>query len=170
MDSRVNFVNDSQISLEPLTPKTITAFKIINSSVFPVQYSEKFYQEILNEDVQDFSRIVILKSSGTPIGAVSCRIASPKLGTNLTDSDLYIMTLGTLPAYRRRKIGTILLEYIFQLCKKLSFIKRIVLHVQTSNEEALDFYKKFGFRIADTIEGYYKRIDVTSAHLLIKDL
>ena len=32
-------------------------------------------------------------------------------------------------------------------------------HVQTNNEEALQFYKKFDFFITETKEGYYKTVE-----------
>lgn len=43
-------------------------------------------------------------------------------------------------------------------------------HVQVSNDDALEFYQKFGFRIVDTKEQYYKRIEPPHAFVLQKDL
>ena len=43
-------------------------------------------------------------------------------------------------------------------------------HVQVSNDDALEFYQKFGFTIVDTKEQYYKRIDPPHAFVLRKDL
>lgn len=43
-------------------------------------------------------------------------------------------------------------------------------HVQVSNDDAKEFYQKFGFHIVDTKEQYYKRIDPPHAFVLQKDL
>lgn len=43
-------------------------------------------------------------------------------------------------------------------------------HVQVSNDDALEFYQKFGFHIVDTKEQYYKRIDPPHAFVLQKDM
>ena len=43
-------------------------------------------------------------------------------------------------------------------------------HVQISNDEALQFYNKFGFKIIDTKQEYYKRIEPADAYVLEKSL
>lgn len=43
-------------------------------------------------------------------------------------------------------------------------------HVQVNNEDAIAFYKKFGFEIVETKEHYYKRIEPADAHVLQKTL
>ena len=43
-------------------------------------------------------------------------------------------------------------------------------HVQISNEEAIGFYKKFGFEIVGKKENYYKRIDPPDAFILQKEM
>ena len=43
-------------------------------------------------------------------------------------------------------------------------------HVQTNNEEALQFYKKFDFFITETKEGYYKTVEPAEAFVLQKTL
>jgi hypothetical protein len=41
---------------------------------------------------------------------------------------------------------------------------------QINNEEAIKFYSRFGFEVAETIKGYYKRLDPPDAVLLRKQL
>ncbi len=46
------------------------------------------------------------------------------------------------------------------------------LHVQTSNEEAIRFYQRAGFEIAETLLGYYRknRLNPPDAYILRKRL
>ena len=46
----------------------------------------------------------------------------------------------------------------------------VVLHVQVSNDVALEFYKRFGFEVVETKEAYYKRIEPADAHVLEKKI
>merc|ERR1711908_16030 len=50
----------------------------------------------------------------------------------------------------------------------LGNVSEIYLHVQISNEEAIAFYKKFGFDVGEQIDNYYKRIDPPHAVVLRK--
>lgn len=36
---------------------------------------------------------------------------------------------------------------------------QVMLHVQTNNDEAIAFYKRFGFEVVDEVKDYYKRIE-----------
>ncbi|CAG8562773.1 12928_t:CDS:1, partial [Funneliformis caledonium] len=75
--------------------------------------------------------------------------------------------------YRNLGIGTKLLEHILQHAtlptQQPKFVE-IYLHVQTSNEEALNFYKKYDFEIVATVEGYYKKISPSDAYVLSRKL
>ena len=63
-----------------------------------------------------------------------------------------------------------MLKHILEQCEQDPTIQEIYLHVQTNNEEAINFYRKFGFHIKATIDGYYKNIDPTDAHVLSKSI
>ena len=43
-------------------------------------------------------------------------------------------------------------------------------HVQVSNADAIAFYERFGFRIIERKENYYKRIEPADAFVLQKNL
>ena len=88
------------------------------------------------------------------VGAICCRLE--KKGES---ASLYIMTLGVLAPYRSCGIGTKLLTATIEEADQDSSIEEIYLHVQTSNTDALDFYKRFGFEQREKICNYYKRID-----------
>lgn len=47
-------------------------------------------------------------------------------------------------------------------------ISEIYLHVQTNNDDAIAFYKKFGFEITDTIQNYYANITPPDCYVLSK--
>ena len=47
-------------------------------------------------------------------------------------------------------------------------IAKVYLHVQSNNEEALEFYKKHGFEVAEKCENYYPQFEVSDAYKLEK--
>jgi ribosomal protein S18 acetylase RimI-like enzyme len=78
------------------------------------------------------------------------------------------MTLGVLPPYRSCGIGTKLLTTTLQEAEEDNSIEEVYLHVQTSNTDALEFYKRFGFEQKEKICNYYKRIDPPDCYLMVK--
>ena len=61
-----------------------------------------------------------------------------------------------------------MLQHIYQLAESDSTINKIILHVQISNEDALNFYERHGFTNVELVERYYKNIDPADAYLLVK--
>ena len=52
----------------------------------------------------------------------------------------------------------------------MSFIPNIYSFLQVNNEDAINFYKNFGFDIVETKQQYYKRIEPADAYVLEKKL
>lgn len=101
------------------------------------------------------------------VGAVCCRIDT----TDPNARRLYIMTLGCLASYRRLGIGTEMVKHVLDyVSSKDSNFDSIFLHVQVNNQDAIEFYQKFGFKILETRKNYYKRIEPPDAHVLSKSL
>jgi ribosomal protein S18 acetylase RimI-like enzyme len=147
--------------LGDVTPHNIRQLRILNSSVFPVTYNDKFYKDVL--ELGELAKLAYFND--IVVGGVCCRVDTSQDKRRR----LYIMTLGCLRPYRRLGIGTILLDHVFKICKDDGKFNSIYLHVQVNNEEALSFYKKFGFEIKEKEERYYKRIEPSDAYVLEKD-
>ena len=85
------------------------------------------------------------------------------------------MTLGVLAAYRGRTIGAQLIQSILDYFEEtmtspeLKDVTEISLHVQISNDDAINFYtEKFGFEKGEMVENYYRRIDPPHCYKLYK--
>ncbi|KAH8549387.1 acyl-CoA N-acyltransferase [Umbelopsis sp. PMI_123] len=159
-------VTTSRIALGDLTPNNIGQLRALNSTLFPVNYSDKFYKEVL--EVGEFAKLAYFND--VCVGAVCCRVEP--VDTNENTSKLYIMTLGVLKPYRHLGIGRKLLDHILEhaATTKEHNITSVYLHVQTTNQEALSFYKNQGFEITGTTTSYYKNIDDKDAHVLSKPI
>ncbi|KAF3667869.1 putative 6-hydroxynicotinate 3-monooxygenase-like [Capsicum annuum] len=141
------------ISLENVRYKNMMQLKKINTVLFPVRYSDKYYSDALA--AADFTKLGLMQAlvlkfaeqsfnayySDICVGSIACRL--DKEGEAVC---VYIMTLGVLAPYRGLGIGTKMLNHVLDLCIKQN-IREICLHVQTSNEDAINFYKKFGFEV-----------------------
>eukprot|EP01104_Vermistella_antarctica_P021519 TRINITY_DN9778_c0_g1_i1.p1 TRINITY_DN9778_c0_g1~~TRINITY_DN9778_c0_g1_i1.p1 ORF type:complete len:173 (-),score=37.35 TRINITY_DN9778_c0_g1_i1:55-543(-) len=148
-----------------LTDKNVGQLKLLNTSIFPVNYNQKFYDDLLKIENESLTRLAF--NGDVLVGAVCTRTEKKDDGT----TELYIMTLGVLSAYRHYGIGSKLLKYVLDgVCKEFPEIKSIYLHVQTNNEEGLEFYKKFDFEIGEKIEDYYKRIEPPHCFVVRKNL
>ncbi|KAM7490309.1 hypothetical protein LguiA_033230 [Lonicera macranthoides] len=145
------------ISMVGVSEKNIMQLKKLNSILFPVRYNHKYYSDSLASG--DFTKLAYY--SETCVGAIACQLEKKEGG----DLRVYIMTLGVLAPYRG--LGTQLLNHVLDLCSKQD-IGEIYLHVQTDNEEAINFYKKFGFEITETIHNYYTHITPADCYVVTK--
>ena len=76
---------------------------------------------------------------------------------------LNILALGVLVLYRKKGIASTLLSSCLEGCQEAS------LHVQTENDNAIQFYKHRGFRIERRISNYYRRVTCLHAFKMILD-
>ncbi|KAJ7966137.1 N-alpha-acetyltransferase 50 [Quillaja saponaria] len=149
------------ISLDGVRDKNLMQLKKLNVALFPVRYNEKYYADALASG--EFTKLAYY--SDICVGGIACRLEKKEGGAVC----VYIMTLGVLAPYRGLGIGTRLLNHVLDLCSKQN-ISEVYLHVQTNNEEAISFYKKFGFEITETIQNYYTNITPPDCYVLSKQI
>ncbi|XP_078428050.1 acyl-CoA N-acyltransferases (NAT) superfamily protein isoform X4 [Wolffia australiana] len=150
------------ISLDGVRDKNLMLLKKLNTVLFPVRYNDKYYADALASG--EFTRLAYYND--ICVGSVACRIEKKEGG----ELRVYIMTLGVLAPYRRLGIGKKLLNHIMDLSAKQG-IPEIYMHVQTNNNDAIAFYKKFGFEIKETIKNYYaKNISPPDCYVLSKSI
>ena len=241
----------SGVSFAAITPDNVSSLKSLNTSLFEVKYSERFYSDVLSTWARpsppqvppdalcspppalslstasyDSDLCKFAEHRGKIIGTICCRLelrpelqseggdpkdgdpedGDPKDGdpaqgeekdakrlkvthdegddvgdeqVALPLSRLYIMTLGVLPAYRSRFIGSSLLSSVLTAISSTpassparrvyATIRSVYLHVQTSNVDALSFYEKHGFVVKGEIKGYYKHVQPPDCFLLEKE-
>lgn len=150
------------VSFDSLRDKNLMQLKKLNIAIFPVRYNDKYYSDALSSG--DFTKLAYY--SDICVGSIACRLEKKEGG----GVRVYIMTLGVLAPYRGLGIGSKLLKHCLDLCSQDLSIVEIYLHVQTNNEEAISFYKKFGFEITETIQNYYTNIDPPDCFVLTKIL
>ncbi|KAJ8637669.1 hypothetical protein MRB53_011936 [Persea americana] len=151
--------SEEVISLDGVKDKNVMQLKKLNTVLFSVRYNDKYYAEALSSG--EFTKLAYY--SDVCVGMIACCLEKMEGGT----VRVYIMTLGVLAPYRGLGIGTKLLNHVLDLCLKQN-IPEIYLHVQTNNEDAITFYKKFGFEITDTIQNYYRNITPPDCYVLTK--
>lgn len=77
------------------------------------------------------------------------------IGVKTTDRTARILMLSVDKKLRRQGIGSALItQFIREM--QLREIMQIELEVRTSNTAAINFYKKHGFSVKETIRGFYQ--------------
>lgn len=66
--------------------------------------------------------------------------------------------------YRRNHVASKLMEYMIDVCSKKD-VETIDLEVKSTNEIAINLYKKYGFDVVNVRKKYYNGID---AYLMLK--
>ncbi|KAF9159398.1 N-alpha-acetyltransferase 50 [Actinomortierella ambigua] len=164
MSSNGTRASSHRIALGDINPNNLGQLKRINTVIFPINYQPSFYKDVL--EVGEFAKIAYFND--VCVAAVCCRKDPTPEAT--APHDLYIATLGVLAPYRRLGLGTALLEHILEHAAEDKKIGKVYLHVQTTNEEALAFYKKHGFEQKEKVANYYPNFDDSDAYRLEKVL
>ncbi|KAI3468301.1 hypothetical protein Pfo_024964 [Paulownia fortunei] len=132
------------ISLDGVRDKNLMQLKKLNTALCPVRCNDKYYADALASG--EFTKLAYY--SDICIGSIACRLEKKEGG-----------------AIRVDIVGTKLLNHVLDICSKQS-IGEVYLHVQTNNDDAIKFYKKFGFEITDTIHNYYTNITPPDYHVV----
>ncbi|KAL3817646.1 hypothetical protein ACHAXA_001991 [Cyclostephanos tholiformis] len=165
-------MRDLYVDFGMINADNVEQLRKINQSCFPLTYADSFYGDMAKNKDEKLCKFAYC--NGFAVGAICARVEPmpDRPGRNR----IYIMTLGVLAAYRDRGIGSKLVTSVldhFESEKdgKMSNVDEIMLHVQTSNTDAMKFYgEKFGFERGELVENYYKRIDPPHCYILRKKL
>eukprot|EP00448_Togula_jolla_P039984 CAMPEP_0170619502 /NCGR_PEP_ID=MMETSP0224-20130122/27551_1 /TAXON_ID=285029 /ORGANISM="Togula jolla, Strain CCCM 725" /LENGTH=204 /DNA_ID=CAMNT_0010945597 /DNA_START=36 /DNA_END=650 /DNA_ORIENTATION=- len=149
-----------------VTEKNIGQLKKLNTATFPVVYKEQFYQDLLK--ALDYSRLGYY--ADILVSSICCRLEDRPAGGKA----LYIMTLSVLKPYQRRGMASQLVRWAIKRAEgkegQADDVREMYLHVQTSNQSAIEFYRVFGFEITDEIKNYYKKIEPPDCYVLRKPM
>ena len=139
----------------------------INWAALPEHYSDSFFEERLNESPETF--LVAEDSKGKITGYIMCRIEygfSHVRKYGLARKG-HIVSVAVLEAFRGAGLGRALCEESLNGMKERG-CSEAYLEVRVSNDVAIELYKKLGFEIVTTHNGYYR--DGENAYLMTKPL
>jgi N-alpha-acetyltransferase 50 len=177
-----------------IDPTHIPALKQLTASILPIAYSPKFYTEAVSDpDVVDFTHVV-LAHDRKPVGWITCRVVRSKPGpeeqpgpgspatvppdtghirpAGLESNRLYIRALCILAPYREQGLASRLLSAVLSDTALLlkHHITGIYAHVWESNNSALDWYERRGFKRVKMEKGYYRRLKPSGAWIVSRTL
>ncbi|EPS97720.1 hypothetical protein FOMPIDRAFT_95650 [Fomitopsis schrenkii] len=163
--SSPNQRSSSRVSLASLTPNNLGTVRKLNSVLFPIKYSDKFYQDVLLPEAEEFCKLIYYND--IPVGTICCRLETVDGKTRL-----YLMTMGVLAPYRSKGLGSHALQHVLKAAAAnvKPKIKDIYLHVQVSNDAAKKFYERHGFKETSVFQGYYKKIVPHDAWVLEREI
>ena len=140
----------------------------INEAVLPENYPFYFYEMLYRNYPKAF---LVAKVGGMVVGYVMSRVEHSLQMSGFLPSFVkkgHIVSIAILPEYRRRGIGTALMNRVMDSLKNIYDCKEVYLEVRVSNRAAIEFYKKLGFRIDHVIKRYYK--DGEDAYVMVRKL
>ena len=137
----------------------LVQIKELQSVLFPVQYSEVFYENLLRDDYE-----TILAFSADEPEAL-CGVATARMSQTSHEPPVsycgpdeiegYIMTLGVAKSARGMGLGSRLLKMIKEIMLQEIQCDILTLHVKVGNFAAFRLYKSHDFVIAESLPQHY---------------
>lgn len=150
-----------KITFGPVDKMTVGLLKLIHRALLPVHYKDGIYEDIKNGEKAH--GILAFYNDDTAVGEICYRIEK----ADGEEPKLYIMTIGVLKPYQRQGIASQLFNKVVEDNKE---IKEVYLHVHVENPGAVEFYKKLGFSIIETLPDYYKSLPNQSAIVMSRKI
>lgn len=156
----------------PIAPRDRQIIERLHEEWFPVSYQSDFYDELVQGRMVHSGEPLYtnLATTGTNdsiivgcvIGSMVNALLLSRVTQELLINDLhryprlfYIMTLGTLPPYRRSGLATRLIQDSLIQARKDRGCGAAYLHVMVDNRAAIAMYEKLGFSRVQEIQNYY---------------
>ncbi|CAE6512446.1 unnamed protein product [Rhizoctonia solani] len=143
----------ARVSLASLTPNNLGTLRKLNSVLFPIRYSEKFYREVLEPELDEFCKLIYYND--VPVGAPyrGLGLGSMALKQVFRAAAKYNESIGD-----KLPIGTPPQSSVISFNSLNRKITSFYLHVHVPNTDGRAFYERFGFVERDRIAGYYRKL------------
>ncbi len=138
----------------------------INRVCLPENYSPYFFMEIYERYPATF---IVAEEDNVIVGYIMCRVETgfSSFGLLGISKKGHVVSVAVLPKYQRTGVGTALMEEAMKNMHSYK-AKECYLEVRVSNTPAIEMYRKLGFHIARTANGYYA--DGEDAYVMAKKL
>ncbi len=142
--------------IRPFTPNDIPAVASIVREALRENYPTSLYLDIHRWWRDGF---LVADLDGHPVGFLAAVLSA--------DGQARVLMFAVTSGFRRRGFGSQMMNAFIQVCG-MRGIRRIELEVRISNEEAIHFYKRYGFEISQALPKFYT--DGEDGYRMIKHL
>lgn len=125
-------------------PEDIFSIIKLASETLPEQYSPSLFNYFFETYPEGF---IVAEKNHKIIGFI--------VGVKLISDDAKILMLAVSENIRRQNVGSDLFNSFLNEISKQK-IKSVELEVRTDNVNAVNFYKKQGFKIIETLQNFYQ--------------
>jgi ribosomal-protein-alanine N-acetyltransferase len=148
-------------------PTDLERVMYINEMCLPENYSSVFFLDLYERFPETFA---VAEEDSAIVGYGMCRIerSVPSFRLMGLSKKGHLISIAVLQKYQNQGIGEALLKEIMKAMVGLYDAKEMYLEVRVTNTIAIGLYKKLGFSVTRTLQGYYS--DGESAYLMSRKL
>ena len=152
--------------LRKFKPDDLQSVMRINRFCLPENYMDFFFMDLYQRFPETF---IVAEENGQIIGYIMCRIevGLSNFGLGGLIRKGHVVSIAVLPQGRRKGIAhslmTKAIEGMIHYKAKLAYLE-----VRVTNDPGVALYKKLGFEVTKTLNGYYS--DGEDAYVMTKKL
>jgi len=152
--------------LRKFAPDDLQNVMQINRVCLPENYTDFFFMDLYQRFPEIF---IVAEENGEIAGYIMCRIevGLSNYGFGGLIRKGHVVSIAVLPQYRRKGIAQAVITRALEGMQYYK-AKQCFLEVRVTNEAGILLYKKLGFEVTRTLNGYYS--DGEDAYVMTKRL
>jgi ribosomal-protein-alanine N-acetyltransferase len=152
--------------LRKFVPNDLQKVMQINRVCLPENYTDFFFMDLHQRFPETF---IVAEENGEIAGYIMCRIevGLSNYGFGGLVRKGHVVSIAVMPQYRRKGIATAVINKALEGMQYYK-TKQCFLEVRVTNDAGISLYKKLGFEVTRTINGYYS--DGEDAYVMTKRL
>ena len=152
--------------LRKFTPDDLQGVMQINRLTLPENYTDYFFIDLHERFPETF---IVAEENEKIVGYIMCRVevGLSNFGLSGLIRKGHVVSIAVLPESRRKGVAQALINAAIEGMQGYK-AKQIYLEVRVTNDAGIGLYKKMGFDISRTVNGYYS--DGEAAYVMSKKL
>jgi [ribosomal protein S18]-alanine N-acetyltransferase len=152
--------------LRKFVPNDLQNVMQINRVCLPENYTDFFFMDLHQRFPETF---IVAEENGEIAGYIMCRIevGLSNYGFGGLVKKGHVVSIAVMPQYRRKGVAQAVINRALEGMQYYK-AKQCFLEVRVTNDAGISLYKKLGFEITRTINGYYS--DGEDAYVMTKKL